>query len=389
MSQDDTRAAASTSVAAPAIELLDVHRHFGGVHAVDGVTLCIQPGEFFSLLGPSGSGKTTCLRLIAGFDQPDAGHIRLHGQDVTHLPPYRRDVNTVFQDYALFPHMSLLENVAYGLHAKHVPAAQAKERALQALTQVALDGMQDRRPAQLSGGQRQRVALARAIVNRPKVLLLDEPLSALDLRLREQMRVELKKLHRQLGISFVFVTHDQGEAMTMSDRVAVFSQGRVEQVDSPRALYNRPATSFVAEFVGGSNVLRGAAARSLSQGRAEIVSIRPEQIRLRREADTSREAPGQQAEIDRDGMVWVRGVLADVQYHGARSRWEVEWEGRILTAELASGSLGEAGESAEVGESGEAGELAQATNPSATTAWQPGETVWLSWPAQAQVELAL
>ena len=299
------------------------------------VSLAIRPGEFFSMLGPSGSGKTTCLRLIAGFELPTAGHIRLSGDDVSRVPPYERDVNTVFQDYALFPHLSVLENVEYGLRVKGAAAPQARKRAAEALDQVALGSYGERRPSQLSGGQRQRVALARALVNRPSVLLLDEPLGALDLRLREQMQVELKKLHRQLGITFVYVTHDQGEAMSMSDRVAVFAAGRIEQVDTPRALYNKPATSFVAEFVGGSNVLRDGLAHSVGAqnidvskvgaGGTAVVSIRPEQIRVL-EAHAS--VPEAHASLD--------GVLADIQYHGATSRYEVEIDGRIITAEMAS-----------------------------------------------------
>ena len=301
-----------------AVELVDVRRHFGAVRAVDGVTLAIQDGEFFSMLGPSGSGKTTCLRLIAGFDLPGAGRILLHGQDASALPPYQRDVNTVFQDYALFPHLSVLENVAYGLTVKGVARAARAREAEAALEQVALGGFGARRPGQLSGGQRQRVALARALVNRPRVLLLDEPLGALDLKLREQMQTELKGLQRRLGITFVYVTHDQGEALSMSDRVAVFNHGRLEQVDSPRDLYVRPRTAFVAGFVGTANVLTGPLARRVA-GVDRPVSIRPEHIRVG---------------AARDGEVGVTGRLVDVQYHGPTSRWAVEVDGATLSVSV-------------------------------------------------------
>ena len=245
-----------------AVQFTNVSRQFGEVKAVDRVSIDIQDGEFFSMLGPSGSGKTTCLRLIAGFEQPSAGSIRIHGAEAAGLPPYQRDVNTVFQDYALFPHMNVLDNVAYGLKVKGVGKAERLARRRNT-GQGGPGGYGARKPAQLSGGQRQRVALARALVNRPRVLLLDEPLGALDLKLREQMQSELKKLQRQLGITFIFVTHDQSEALSMSDRVAVFNKGRIEQVDTPRNLYMRPTTAFVAEFVGTSNVIRGDLARQL------------------------------------------------------------------------------------------------------------------------------
>lgn len=311
--------------ATAAIELDSVCRHYGDVKAVDNVSVAIQPGEFFSLLGPSGSGKTTCLRLIAGFEHPSSGIVRLSGRDVSNIPPYERDVNTVFQDYALFPHLSVIENVEYGLRAKGIAVAEARHRAGTALEQVALSGYGERKPSQLSGGQRQRVALARAIVNKPSVLLLDEPLGALDLRLREQMQVELKKLHRQLGISFVYVTHDQGEAMSMSDRVAVFAKGRIEQVDSPRKLYQSPATSFVAEFVGGSNILRDELAKAAGAASGIAISIRPEQIQVHA---TRVSLPS--------GHVGVQGTLADIQYHGATCRYEVDIAGQIVSAEMSS-----------------------------------------------------
>ncbi len=263
----------------PAIELRATRRAFGSVIALDSVSLTIAPGEFFALLGPSGSGKTTCLRLIAGFDQPDSGTILLDGEDVTNTPPFARNVNTVFQDYALFPHMTVAENVAYGLRVRGIAAAGRAQQAAAMLDLVQLGEFGARRPHQLSGGQRQRVALARALINRPKVLLLDEPLGALDLKLREEMQSELKGLQQRLGITFVFVTHDQGEALSMADRVAVFSQGRVEQLDTPRELYNRPQTAFVASFVGSANVVGRDAAQVLT-GSGHAFAIRPELIEL-------------------------------------------------------------------------------------------------------------
>ena len=241
----------------PAIRFSNVSRFFGDVRAVDNVSLDILDGEFFTMLGPSGSGKTTCLRLIAGFERPTSGQIYLHGQDVSRLPPYERDVNTVFQDYALFPHMTVGENIAYGLMVRNVPKAERSRRVEEMFDLVRLSGLEERRPSQLSGGQRQRVALARALINRPRVLLLDEPLGALDLKLRQQMQLELKSLQQRVGITFIYVTHDQDEALTMSDRVAVFNQGKVEQVGSPAELYEQPATAFVAGFVGVSNLVSG------------------------------------------------------------------------------------------------------------------------------------
>src|SRR5688572_23305065 len=238
-----------------AVELRDVSRHFGDVRAVDRVSLAIEDGEFFSMLGPSGSGKTTCLRLIGGFELPTDGEIRLHGADATELPPYERDVNTVFQDYALFPHLSVVDNVAYGLRMKGVGRADRRRQAEAALEQVALSGLGARHPGQLSGGQRQRVALARALVNQPRVLLLDEPLGALDLKLREQMQIELKRIQQEVGITFIYVTHDQEEAMTMSNRIAVLRLGRIEQLGDPADVYENPATEFVAGFLGASNML--------------------------------------------------------------------------------------------------------------------------------------
>ena len=241
----------------PAIRFEKVSRHFGDVKAVDAVDLEIKDGEFFSMLGPSGSGKTTCLRMIAGFDRPTSGSIHLYGQEVSDLPPYDRDVNTVFQDYALFPHMTVGDNVAYGLMIKRVPKAERAKRVDEMLDLVQLAGFAARKPSQLSGGQRQRVALARALINHPKVLLLDEPLGALDLKLRQQMQVELKKKKKRVGITFIFVTHDQEEALTMSDRIAVFNQGKIEQIGSPSDVYERPASSFVAWLVGTSKNVSG------------------------------------------------------------------------------------------------------------------------------------
>ena len=301
-----------------AVELREVSRHYGSVRAVAGVSLAIEDGEFFSMLGPSGSGKTTCLRLIGGFDLPSSGHILLHGRDASDLPPYERDVNTVFQDYALFPHLSVLDNVAYGLRMKGVGRAERHREAELALEQVALGGLGHRRPGQLSGGQRQRVALARALVNKPRVLLLDEPLGALDLKLREQMQAELKGLQRRIGITFVYVTHDQGEALSMSDRVAVFNHGRIEQVDTPPNLYARPRTVFVARFVGTANVIEGEMARQIA-GSERPVSFRPEHIRF-----------GEPAA----GQIGIAAEVVDVQFHGPTSRFEVRANGLALTVSL-------------------------------------------------------
>ena len=262
-----------------AIRLSGLRKTFGDVVAVDNVDLEVADGEFLTLLGPSGSGKTTVLRMIAGFEQPTAGTIELAGVDVTGTPPYNRDVNTVFQDYALFPHMNVLDNVEYGLRVKKVPKAERRSRAQEALDAVRLGEYGERKPSQLSGGQRQRVALARALVNKPQVLLLDEPLGALDLKLREQMQVELKELQREVGITFVFVTHDQEEALTMSDRIAVFDAGAIAQIGSPTEIYEHPKTPFVAGFVGVSNLLEAGAAATIL-GREGTWSVRPEKIRV-------------------------------------------------------------------------------------------------------------
>jgi putative spermidine/putrescine transport system ATP-binding protein len=262
-----------------AVEFLGVSRHFGPVRAVDGVTLAIAEGSFFAMLGPSGSGKTTCLRLISGFEKPTFGEIRIFGEDSGRVPPNQRNVNTVFQDYALFPHMNVRDNVAYGLMVKGVDRRTRMAKAEDMLGLVKLEGYGDRKPGQLSGGQRQRVALARALVNEPRVLLLDEPLGALDLKLREAMQDELKALQKRLGITFVFVTHDQGEALSMADQVAVFSEGKVAQVGTPAEVYGKPRTRFVADFVGSSNVLPPELTARLG-GPPRWASLRPEALRL-------------------------------------------------------------------------------------------------------------
>jgi putative spermidine/putrescine transport system ATP-binding protein len=278
------------------------------VVAVDHVELTIGEGEFFGLLGPSGSGKTTVLRMIAGFEQPTRGAVLLDGSDVTKSPPYERDVNTVFQDYALFPHLDVRENVEYGLKVKRVPRRERRRRAAEALETVRLGDLGNRKPGELSGGQRQRVALARALVNRPKVLLLDEPLGALDLKLREEMQVELKAIQDEVGITFIFVTHDQGEALSMSDRVAVFNAGRVNQVGTPHEIYERPANAFVAGFVGTSNLVSGVLARDL-MGRDGDFVIRPERLELALgDADLSA------------GLVQLSGHVRDIQYYGSGQR---------------------------------------------------------------------
>jgi putative spermidine/putrescine transport system ATP-binding protein len=294
----------------PAIHLAGLSKSFGPIQAVAGIDLQIADGEFFSLLGPSGSGKTTVLRLIAGFELPTAGSVTLAGRDVSRLPPYERDVNTVFQDYALFPHMTVQQNVEYGLRVRKVPRLQRSQRAREALRTVRLDGFGDRRPGALSGGQRQRVALARALVNRPAVLLLDEPLGALDRQLREEMQVELKAIQRDVGITFVFVTHDQQEALTMSDRIAVFNHGRIEQVGEPAEVYERPASPFVAGFVGTSNLLAGPTAQAVL-GRDGVYSVRPEKIRL--------DGPPPSAD-----EIGAAGQIVEVVYAGAVTRFVVD-----------------------------------------------------------------
>lgn len=301
-----------------AVALERVRCEYGAVTAVDGVDLAIGEGEFFTLLGPSGSGKTTCLRVIGGFSLPTAGRVLIEGHDVTNAPPYARPVNTVFQDYALFPHMNVRDNVAYGLMVRGVEKALRHRRAAQMLELVRLPDVGERRPGALSGGQRQRVALARALINEPRVLLLDEPLGALDLKLREQMQAELKALQRRLGITFLFVTHDQHEALSMSDRVGVMNKGRLEQVGTPREVYESPATRFVAEFVGAANLFEGHAMQHLTDG-ADCALLRPERIRLGAESGAR-----------------AGGIVADSQYFGSFVRLRVDVTAASIAVDLAA-----------------------------------------------------
>jgi putative spermidine/putrescine transport system ATP-binding protein len=301
-------ATAEGAQTAPALKLAGIRKTYGDVVAVENLSLDVRAGEFFTMLGPSGSGKTTTLRVIAGFELADSGTVELHGVDVTRRPPYERPVNTVFQDYALFPHMSVAENVAYGLRVRGVGKRDRERRANEALEMVRLPGTGARRPNQLSGGQRQRVALARALINRPRVLLLDEPLGALDLKLRQQMQVELKSIQRELSeqITFIYVTHDQDEALTMSDRVGVFSDGRLEQVGTPGDIYERPANEFVAGFVGTSNTIKRA---------GEVRTVRPEKIKMAVAGESTNSARA------------VPGVVRDVGYLGSVTRYTVELDG--------------------------------------------------------------
>ncbi len=315
----------------PAIRFTGVSRLFGEVRAVDCIDLDIADGEFFTLLGPSGSGKTTCLRMIAGFDQPTSGSIQLFGQEVSNLPPYERDVTTVFQDYALFPHMSVGDNVGYGLMIRKVPRPERDRRVAEMLDLVRLPGLAGRKPSQLSGGQRQRVALARALVLRPRVLLLDEPLGALDLKLRQQMQVELKTIQQAVGITFVYVTHDQEEALTMSDRLAVFNSGRIEQIGTPAEVYEHPTTPFVAGFVGTSNLISGPLAESIT-GQRGTFTVRPEKIRLLN--------PGEPVE---PGFCAAPGRIRDVIYLGMLTRYVVELDSggelTVVQQNLEEGSM--------------------------------------------------
>jgi putative spermidine/putrescine transport system ATP-binding protein len=336
-----------------AIEFKSVAKHYGEVKALNSVSFTVQEGEFFSMLGPSGSGKTTSLRLMAGFEQPSSGSLTLLGVEASGTPPYARDVNTVFQDYALFPHMNVLDNVAYGLMVRKMPKPERYALAHEALAMVALPDHGARTPAQLSGGQRQRVALARALVNRPRILLLDEPLGALDMKLREQMQVELKVLHRKLGITFVYVTHDQGEALSMSDRVAVFNRGQIEQIATPRELYHQPRTRFVADFVGSSNVMAADLARSIT-GQSQCFSVRQENITLAPAGTTA--APGR---------VQVEGEVLAIQFLGANQRIEVQVGRQIITVLQQ--------------------DVAAASDLAAHTA--PGQRVALHWAAQHMVML--
>ena len=306
-----TRTQSASTEARPtssaAVRVVGLRKNYGKVEALRGVDLTIERGEFFTLLGPSGSGKTTLLRLIGGFERPDAGTIELGGRDVTYVPPYGRNVNTVFQDYALFPHMTVIENTEYGLRVRRTPKEERRRRAERAIEMVRLTGLDERKPGELSGGQRQRVALARAIVNEPEVLLLDEPLGALDLKLRQEMQIELKYVQREVGITFVYVTHDQEEALSMSDRIAILNEGRIEQVGDPLGVYERPLTDFVAGFVGVSNLIE-------RDGRH--VTIRPEKIQLL--VDDEPAPPGSHVES---------GAIRDVVYVGVLTRYVIDLDG--------------------------------------------------------------
>ncbi|MEZ4712524.1 MAG: ABC transporter ATP-binding protein [Caldilineaceae bacterium] len=337
-----------------AVEFRHVSRHFDEVRAVDNVSLRIVDGEFFTMLGPSGSGKTTCLRLIAGFEQPTAGQIYLHGQEVSRLPPYEREVNTVFQNYALFPHMSVGENIGYSLMVRKVAKAERDKRVAEMLELVRLPGIANRKPSQLSGGQQQRVALARALINQPRVLLLDEPLGALDLKLRQEMQVELKAIQHEVGITFIFVTHDQEEALTMSDRIAIFNHGQIEQIGAPAELYEAPRTRFVATFMGTSNVIEGDSAQALTGSRA-AVAIRPEKIRL---------APVESTVTDEQQS--AVGTIHAITYLGMLTRYVVTLE--------------------------QGGELIVTRQNDAVAnqgpGWRQGDRVQAVWPRSAVMELA-
>jgi len=357
---------------APAVRLSGIRRVYGDVVAVAGVDLDIGAGEFFTLLGPSGSGKTTTLRVIAGFERPDAGHVELQGVDVTRVAPSQRAVNTVFQDYALFPHMSVEDNVAYGLRVRRTPKQETRRRVGESLALVRLSGFEKRRPSQLSGGQRQRVALARALINAPAVLLLDEPLGALDLKLRREMQFELKRIQTDVGITFLYVTHDQEEAMSMSDRVAVMSEGRIMQVGTPTQVYERPVDAFVAGFVGVSNLLQAKVASrdasrvrlvvegferlmapvwdGVSEGQTVTVTVRPEKIRMRARPNTAS-----------DDAASARGKIVDVSYGGAFTRYTVKVGGSELAVL----------------------EQNEGAGPSSAM----GEEVWISWPCEQSVIL--
>jgi len=310
----DVAAASGSQSGDPAVRLEGLTKVYGDVTAVAGIDLDIGRGEFFSLLGPSGSGKTTTLRMIAGFEAPSSGRILLDGQDVTNVPPYERDINTVFQDYALFPHMSVGDNVGYGLSIRKVPKDERRDRVGEALRMVRLQGYERRKPSQLSGGQRQRVALARALINRPRVLLLDEPLGALDLKLREEMQIELKAIQEGVGITFIYVTHDQDEALAMSDRMAIFSHGLIDQVGTPADVYEAPATPFVAGFVGASNIIEGPVAEAVL-GRPGTYTVRPEKIHLE---DREAAVP--------EGCDSAIGTVHQVVYLGSDTRYHVKLE---------------------------------------------------------------
>ena len=336
----------------PAIRLRKLTKVFGDTVAVNAVDLDIRHGEFFSMLGPSGSGKTTVLRLIAGFELPTSGSIELEGKDVTAMAPFQRDVNTVFQDYALFPHMSLVDNVAYGLRVRGMPGKQRRERAREALDRVQLGKFLGRKPAQLSGGQRQRVALARALVVEPKVLLLDEPLGALDLKLRQQMQVELKELQRSLGITFIFVTHDQEEALTMSDRIGVFNNGSIEQIGTAHEIYERPGDIFVANFVGTSNIFDAGQAQSV-YGRAEPLCIRPERLRVAWAGEPEHRA----------GVTSRPGTVTSFVYVGHATQVRVQLDGGPAVVALVPEKL--------------PGSDAELVNRPVTVSWDDDAVVWL------------
>jgi putative spermidine/putrescine transport system ATP-binding protein len=307
--------ATDQATAGAAVHVSGLRKNYGDVAAVDGIDLTVRTGEFFTLLGPSGSGKTSLLRLIAGFERPDAGQIELGGRDVTRTPPYARNVNTVFQDYALFPHMTVAENIEYGLRVRRVDKTERRQRTNRAIEMVRLAGLGNRKPAQLSGGQRQRVALARAIVNEPEVLLLDEPLGALDLKLRQEMQLELLRVQREIGITFIYVTHDQEEALTMSDRIAVLNFGQIEQVGDPIEVYERPLTSFVAGFIGVSNLI---------ERDGSLITVRPEKIVLLGEG-----------EQDPRGTHVESGVIREVSYAGVLTRYIVDLDsgGELVVAQ--------------------------------------------------------
>ncbi|WP_428119663.1 ABC transporter ATP-binding protein [Candidatus Poriferisodalis sp.] len=358
----------SAGTGAPAVELRDISKRFGDVVAVDSVDLQIADGEFFALLGPSGCGKTTTLRMIAGLDIPSEGNLLIHGEEVASSPPDRRPVNTVFQAYALFPHMTVAQNIAFGLNMRGIRGSEADRQVGEATALVQLEGMEHRRPSQLSGGQQQRVALARALVNHPKVLLLDEPLGALDLKLRQEMQVELKILQREVGITFVFVTHDQEEALAMSDRVGVMSQGRLLQVGTPAEVYEHPASRFVADFIGRTNLLEGvvespstvrlhagavvAAQSNLAAGTPATLSVRPEQVRLHRLG----EAPA--------GAPCLDGVILDVTYLG---------HAFVYTVSIGA-AAGTSNDATTVTARVETGEAAQAAGEPVSVSWAPATT---------------
>jgi putative spermidine/putrescine transport system ATP-binding protein len=338
-------AAGDQAAATAAVYVAGLRKRYGDVTALGGVELAVRPGEFFTLLGPSGSGKTTLLRLIAGFERPDEGRIELGGRDVTGVPPYARDVNTVFQDYALFPHMTVAQNIEYGLRVRHVPKTVRRERVSSALEMVRLPGLGARKPAQLSGGQRQRVALARAIINEPQVLLLDEPLGALDLKLRQEMQLELLRVQREVGVTFIYVTHDQEEALTMSDRIAVMHNGRIEQTGTPVEVYERPRTAFVAGFIGVSNLIE-------RDGRQ--ITVRPEKITLL--TDGQHDPAGAHVEP---------GRVKDVIYVGVLTRYVVELD--------AGGELVVSRQNAEAPAASGDEDAGVARGDRVRIAWRPGQ----------------